>query len=241
MAENIKITLFGAAGRMGRAVIEALDKEDDISIIHAVDIQENSGQKILDFTIEPDSTDTDFGADVWVDVSLTESAYNHSLLAEQNNIPILIGATGFSDEQMKRLQDLNTAHIIAPNLSIGVNLLFELAPEAKKILGNKYDVAVTDIHHRHKKDSPSGTAKKFVDVLSDNDNPGENIQVTSLRVGEVVGEHRILFASAGEEIELVHRARSRLAFAQGVAPAVRFLAGKSTGNYSMAEALGLIK
>ncbi len=230
----ITVTLFGANGRMGREVVEALTKEADIRIAHAVDVQAVAGQHVGDLTLEADLGNSDLSADVWVDVSLGSVAYTHALRAEELGIPILIGATGFSPDQAARLRDLKNAHIVAPNLSIGINLLFDLMPKMRTVLGDKYDVGIQETHHKHKLDAPSGTAKRLMEVLQEVGGP---VQCVSLRLGEVVGEHHVVFASEGEEIEVIHRARSRQAFAQGVAPAVRFLSGKTEGEFSMANAI----
>ncbi len=232
----ISVTVFGANGRMGRAVVESLLAEKDIAIAHAVDLPRLAGKWVEDVKLKGDDENVDFSADVWVDVSLGGAAYIHALQAETHGIPILIGATGFSPDQLERLNNLKNAHIIAPNLSVGVNLLFNLAPKVREVLGGAYDVGIYETHHKHKIDAPSGTAKKLMDLLQEVGGP---VQCVSLRMGEVVGEHRIRFASEGEELELVHTARSRKAFAQGVAPAVRFLCGKTDGAYTMADVLGL--
>lgn len=232
----IRVALFGAAGRMGRAVVQALADEQDIELAWAIEAPANTGEHLGSITTVEDTPGNDWDADVWVDVTLAEAAMEHARAAERFGRPILIGATGFSPDQARELEALTNAHIVAPNLSVGVNLLFDLAPKIRRILGDRYDVGVIDTHHKHKVDAPSGTAKKLVEGLN---REGPEVQVVSLRVGEVVGEHKIVFAVDGEQIELTHRAESRLAFARGVAPAVRFLAGKTSGSYSMADVLGL--
>ncbi|MBZ0264342.1 4-hydroxy-tetrahydrodipicolinate reductase [bacterium] len=232
----IRVCLFGAGGRMGRAVLEALATESDIEVVDAVDTPNQAGNLAGDHMLVADGESAGTSADVWVDVSLREAAIKHSKRAATLNIPILIGATGFSETEIETLNSLNTAVIYAPNLSPGVNLLFSLMPHMRNILGKGYDVAVHEIHHHHKLDAPSGTAKRLAEGIS---LEGENVQITSLRLGENVGEHKIYFTSEGEEIQITHRAHSRLAFAAGVAPAVRFLHGKKSGNYSMSDVLGL--
>ncbi|MCB2210676.1 4-hydroxy-tetrahydrodipicolinate reductase [bacterium] len=235
MSEAIRISLFGAAGRMGSEVLTSLAKEDDIVVAHAVDIDANTGKTIAGCTIEADSPDAGFEADVWVDVTLAEGAVEHALRAQQHGIPIVIGATGFNDDQLATLNSLTNAHLIAPNLSQGMNVLFDLATRAAKALKD-YDIGIHDVHHRHKLDQPSGTAKKIYEMLLA---VGAESQTTSQRIGEVVGEHHVIFAAEGETLELVHRATSRSALARGVAPAVRFMKGKTSGAYTMADVLGL--
>lgn len=234
---RISVSVFGAAGRMGSAVVKALAQEPDIDVRHLIERNETAGVIVEEIQTEMFDTPSRFNADVWVDVSLGSAAFEHALEAEKLRIPILLGATGFSDTQTKRLHQLRNAHIIAPNLSVGVNMLFDIAPKIRKILGGAYDVALIDTHHKHKLDAPSGTAKRLAEGL--NAEGEKPVQVVSLRVGEVVGEHKIVFAVDGEEIELIHRAESRMAFARGVAPAVRFLSSKTNGEYSMKDVLGL--
>jgi 4-hydroxy-tetrahydrodipicolinate reductase len=232
----IRIALFGASGRMGRAVLALIKEESKIEIIHAIDSKNYSGGEFEGFSIEADSPDSNWDADVWVDVSLADVAYEHALRAENLGIPILIGVTGFSEEQLQRLSKLSTANIIAPNLSVGINLLLDILPKIRKTLGSNYDVAVSETHHVHKLDAPSGTAKKIIEGL---ESVGDKVQVSSFRMGEVVGDHKITFVIDGEQIEISHHAESRKAFARGIAPAVRFLYGKKSGKYSMRDVLGL--
>ena len=232
----IRVALFGASGRMGRAVVQALSAESDIELVQAIETESHAGIDLGGIVTVSNGPSLVLDADVCVDVSLAEAAMRHAKLAEAAGTPILIGATGFSDEQRKELDTLKVAQINAPNLSVGVNMLFEVAPLIRRILGPAYDVGLVDIHHKHKLDAPSGTAKKLAEGLN---REGPEVQVVSLRVGEVVGEHKITFAVDGEQIELTHRAESRMAFARGVAPAVRFLVDKVGGQYSMADVLGL--
>ncbi len=232
----IRVALFGAAGRMGSTVLAALEREPDIDVLHAIDKPGQESRELLGVPIVPDDSAETFESDVWVDVSLADAAYRHALRAEELGRPILVGATGFSAEQAQRLDRLTCAHIVAPNLSLGVNLLFEELPRIRRILGGEYDIGLVDIHHKHKADAPSGTAKKIAERL---EREGSKVQVVSLRAGEITGEHRILFAAEGEQIEIIHRAESRMAFARGVAPAVRFLSGKTSGGFTMKDVLGL--
>jgi len=232
----IKVTLFGAAGRMGSAVLSALTNEKDIEVAFAVDIKEKAGEIVNSYKIVADDSANKFFSDIWIDVSIADTAFKHAQKADANGIPILIGATGFSEDQTQVLNKLSVPNIIAPNLSIGINLLLDITPKIRRILGDAYDVALIDTHHKHKLDSPSGTAKKLAEGLN---REGPDIQVVSIRAGEIIGEHKILFAVDGEEIEITHRAESRMAFARGVAPAIRFLLQKESGNFNMNDVLGL--
>jgi len=226
---------------MGRVVLEVLTAEEDIRVRHAVDQSGLSGQRIQEYVLESDANPAELKSDVWIDISLPSPATKHAKQAESLGIPILIGTTGFSDSEMTILSSLSNAHIIAPNLSIAVNLLFGTVGAMRRTLGAGFDTAIVETHHRHKVDAPSGTASRLREVLENavDDNQYGPIQISSLRIGEVTGEHRVLFASEGEEIEVIHRARSRMAFARGVPPAVRFLSGKTGGAYTMADVLGI--
>lgn len=231
----IRVTLFGAGGRMGSEVMKALSTERDIHVVHAVEREDQADRTVEGIELEADGRRVGADSDVLVDVSLADAAHEHALRAGELGIPILIGATGFSDEQRADIEAIPVAHIVAPNLSRGVNVLFDLATRAASAL-KEFDSAIVDTHHRHKLDQPSGTAKKIHELLL---TEGSKAQTVSVRVGEVVGEHRVVFAAEGETVELIHRASSRQALARGVAPAVRFLRGREPGRYSMADVLGL--
>ncbi len=236
-ARQIRVTIFGAAGRMGGEVIRGLANDDSIVVDHAVDLAGSAGEIIAGIAIEADGPGVGDSSDVWVDVTLAVGAVEHAERAQEHGIPILIGATGFDDDQLSVLNRLTNAHIIAPNLSQGMNVLFDLVIRAAQALEG-YDIAIIDTHHRHKLDQPSGTAKKIHERLL---TVGAESQTTSVRIGEIVGEHRVMYAAEGETLELIHRASSRSALERGVAPAVRFLHGKSSGSYTMADVLGLDK
>jgi 4-hydroxy-tetrahydrodipicolinate reductase len=221
---------------MGRAVLTALAGEEDIEVAFAVEAAEYAGREVDGVVTVADEDLPSLQADVWVDVSLADAAVRHAEAADELGVPLLVGATGFDDRQQAFLENLSTAHILAPNLSLGINLLAELAPVVRRALGEDYDVAVSETHHRHKLDAPSGTARLLARRLEEE---GGQVQTASLRAGEIVGEHEILFAAGGERIRLSHSAESRQAFARGVAPAVRFLAGREDGAYTMADVLGI--
>ncbi len=233
---KLSVTVFGAGGRMGSEVVRALHQEQDIEVVAAVEHQDQAGSQVSGLTTLADDPSSDYPSDVWVDVSLAEAAMTHARRAESLGRPLLIGATGFSEDERQELSGLSIPHILAPNLSLGITLLLELLPRIQSALGSGYDVGITDIHHKHKRDAPSGTALKLDHALRQ---AGADPQVVSLRRGEVVGEHRILFAAEGEQVEVVHRAESRMAFARGVAPAVRYLAEADGGPHTMAQVLGL--
>ena len=171
---------------------------------------------------------------------------------------MVIGTTGFTDDQIKEIKELSkdVPVVLAPNMSIGVNLLFKLVQEAARALkGKGYDIEVVEMHHRFKKDAPSGTAVKIVDILKEetgiknvvygregiyeNGRPSDEIAVFALRGGDVVGEHTVIFAGMGERIELTHKAGSRDIFAKGAVEAAKWIKDKPAGLYDMMDVLGL--
>jgi 4-hydroxy-tetrahydrodipicolinate reductase len=235
MAGNgkLRIGLFGASGRMGGALARAAAASDDVEIVES-------------------------GAGVFVDFTAPDALEANLRAALEAGRPILVGTTGLGDEH-RRLIDAaaeKVAVIHAPNTSLGVNLLRHLVGQAAARLGPEWDIEVLEMHHRHKKDAPSGTALLLgasaaegrgstLKALSRFDRMGEGerepgtIGYASLRGGTVAGEHVVIFAGEGERIELGHRADSRAIFARGALAAARWLAGRPAGLYSMADVLGL--
>lgn len=194
--------------------------------------------------------------DAVVDFALPEGCELRAQLAAGSGKAYVTGITGLSPEQVKALGQagVKAPVVYAPNFSHGVNLLYRLAQDAAKSLGPDYDIEVLETHHRHKEDAPSGTARKLVEILSKassarevvhgregktGEKPLRQIGVSSVRTGDVVGEHTVVFGGPGERIELTHRAGSRQAFAAGVIAAVRFVRGRKPGFYSMSDVLGL--
>ena len=227
------ITLFGASGRMGRAIAEAVAGRNDVGIAEA----------------DPD---------VFVDFSAPDALKGHLGAATASGKPILIGTTGLTAEH-QRLIDEAAARIAvlqAANTSLGVNLLAHLVREAAARLGPEWDIEIVEMHHRHKVDAPSGTALLLgraaaegrgsdLDRVSERGRDGMgarkegSIGFASVRGGSVAGDHQIILAGEGERIELGHRAESRTIFAQGAVRGALWLAGKPAGRYTMADVLGL--
>jgi 4-hydroxy-tetrahydrodipicolinate reductase len=228
------ISIFGAGGRMGRAIAEAAELRDDVGIAAS----------------DPD---------VFVDFSAPEAVEDHLALARRSRRPILIGTTGL-DSGHDRLIDEASAEIPviqAANTSLGVNLLAHLVRETAARLGEDWDLEIVEMHHRMKADSPSGTAlmlgragadgrgvelgsvaERGRDGITGPREPGR-IGFASLRGGSVAGEHLAIFAGEGERLELGHRAESRAIFARGAIEAALWLVGRPAGRYSMADVLGL--
>jgi len=237
MAGNgkLRIGLFGKGGRMGGAIARAAAASDDVETVEA--------------TAE---------SDVFVDFTAPEALESNLRIATDAGRPILVGTTGLGEAHRRSLEAAAKALAVihAPNTSLGVNLLRHLVGEAAARLGPDWDIEVLEMHHRHKKDAPSGTALLLgasaaegrgstLEALSRFDRfaggarePG-TIGYASLRGGSVAGEHVVIFAGDGERIELGHRADSRAIFARGALAAARWLAGRPPGLYTMADVLGL--
>ncbi|HEY0446929.1 MAG TPA: 4-hydroxy-tetrahydrodipicolinate reductase [Allosphingosinicella sp.] len=225
------ITLFGASGRMGRAIAEVAADRDDISIVE-------------------DS------AEVFIDFSAPEGLRDHLDQAVEAGQPILVGTTGLKDEH-HRLIDQAAARIAvlqAANTSLGISLLAHLVRETAARLQEDWDIEIVEMHHRHKVDAPSGTAlllgaaaaegrKADLDSVRRDGNDGKRrggtIGFASLRGGSVTGDHMVVFAGEDERIELGHRAESRAIFAEGAVKAALWLVGKPAGRYTMGDVLGL--
>lgn len=246
MSTPVRLALIGAAGRMGQAIAKAAESQAT-SIVVA---QCRRGDSIESAAAE---------CDVIVDVSSAEAGGLNCAAAVTHRKPIVIGATGHSAEQLKVIEEAARAVpvVLAPNFSVGVNTLFWLARKAAELLGDDFDIEITETHHRLKKDAPSGTAKRLAQLLCearelryDKDvahgregitgaRPQRQIGMHSIRAGDVVGDHTVLFAAVGERLELTHKASSRETFALGALRAACWIAGKGAGLYTMEDVLGL--
>jgi 4-hydroxy-tetrahydrodipicolinate reductase len=257
---KMKIVVCGAAGRMGRTILELAKADQDIEIAGAVEfdaspfIGSGNPQIIGSSKLEKVLV----SADVLIDFTNYESALKNLETARKCKKPTVIGTTGFSGGQKDTIAQ-NAKHIpilLSPNMSIGVNVLFDLVKLAARKLSD-YDVEILEIHHNKKKDAPSGTALKLAEIVADNTDRNidsaavyqrhnlnqartkEEIGIMSLRAGDSVGEHIVYFAGTGERIELVHRAYSRQTFAAGALKAAKWIIGKKPALYSMRDVLGL--
>lgn len=265
----IKVTIIGVGGKMGRSIFSALSSDEEISVSGGTEMQgheligkdlgEAMGVGNSGVTISGNIEDAASGSDIIVDFTAPESTLLNAKYASENNKSIVIGTTGFSSEQKNTLKKLlqSVPTVISPNMSIGVNLLFELSKNVSKILGGEFDVEIVEAHHRNKVDSPSGTALGLAESVAEglsvnlDDNAvyerhgnigkrKENeIGIQTIRGGDVVGDHTVMFLGDGERIELTHKALSRNNFSKGVLRAVKWLPGKTPGIYSMKDVLGI--
>ena len=223
----IRILILGGKGRMGKAIEdEASDSHTGLTIARRCQRGDSIDDKIQD-------------VDVVIDVSHADATEALCAACTKGGIPVVIGTTGHSAEQRNAIEKAarSIPVVLASNFSIGVNALFALTRRAAEILGSEFNRKITETHHRMKKDAPSGTAKTIAEILRA-DGAGE-ISIQSVREGEIVGEHTVIFAGPGERLELTHHAESRAIFARGAIRAARWIVGQAPGLYSMQDVLGL--
>lgn len=257
----MKVIIAGAAGRMGRALIEAADEAAQVEVAGAFEFKGHPaiGEKIGPATLVDDPATLWAGADALIEFTSPEATLIHVEQAAAAGLKIVIGTTGIDAAGIEKIKQAaqKTAVCFAPNFSVGINLLINLISQAAHTLGDDYDVEVIEAHHRLKKDAPSGTAIRLAEALADSLNrdldkdavyerkgiigerPAKQIGMQTIRGGDIVGEHTILFAGIGERLELTHRASSRQTFARGAVRAAKWLADKAPGLYDMQDVLGL--
>jgi 4-hydroxy-tetrahydrodipicolinate reductase len=253
---------------MGRRLIALINEADDMALVSTVegagnpvlglDAGELAGIGDLGVTVTADFSPD---CDVLIDFSSPEGALSALQFCLEQGKPIVIGTTGLSDAQRAQVQSAarRIPCLFSPNMSVGVNLLFRLAGEVAEALGPDYDVEIIEVHHRFKKDAPSGTARRLAEevagalkrdladaaVYGRQGTPGERsreeIGIHAVRAGDVVGEHTLIFSTLGERVELVHRAHTRDCFARGALSAARFVVERAPGLYGMSDVLGLGK
>ena len=225
----INVIVAGATGRVGSLIVRLVENDDTLQLAGTADI-DASLEKVID------------KADVVIDFTAPEAAARHAELAAEHTKPMLIGTTGLNGEQNelvhKAAQRIPILH--APNMSLGVTVLMHLITTAAHTLGSDFRVEIMETHHAKKVDSPSGTANKMLKIVADErKTDGEEIEVTSFREGDVIGDHSIKFISHEEVLELKHSALTRELFAHGAVVAARWIADKKPGLYDMSDVLNL--
>lgn len=263
----INIGVVGVAGRMGKAIVQAVTEGSDTQLSAAVQHKKSSLLGVdagelanvgkLNVPVVASLEDAEF--DVLIDFTLVEPTLEHLDYCARNNRRIVIGTTGFSDQQKKLISSAaeNLPVVFAPNMSIGVNLCFYLLQKTASVIGKESDIEIIEAHHRHKLDSPSGTALRMGEVVADTlgrdlstcavygregvsePRDSETIGFATVRAGDVVGDHTVLFATEGERVEITHKASSRLTFAKGAVRAATWLQQQKSGLYDMQDVLGL--
>jgi len=225
---RVRVLLIGAAGRMGKTISNLAKDNSEIEIVGRCDLGD---------PIEPIMRD----CDVAVDFSHADAVAEICSAALKHRKSLVVGTTGHSRDQRKMIEETarSLPIVFASNFSVGVNVLFWLTRKAAKQLGGEFGAEIVETHHKMKKDAPSGTAETLADVLKAAKQMQGEIQVQSIREGDVVGEHTVIFNGPGERLELTHRAATREIFARGALRAAKWIIGQPPGLYSMQNVLGL--
>lgn len=267
-AAALKIAVAGASGRMGQMLVQAVLASDDLALSGALDM-EGSPQLGQDAAatlgrssgvrITADLRQGLQGADVLIDFTRPEGTMAHLAACRELGVKLVIGTTGFSEAQKAQIEAAarDIAIVMAPNMSVGVNVTLKLLQMAAQALSTGYDIEIIEAHHRHKVDAPSGTALKMGEVIAEamgrdlkacavyerfghtGERDPSTIGFSTIRGGDIVGDHTVLFAGTGERIEVTHKSSSRATYAQGSLRASRFLAGRASGLFDMFDVLGL--
>jgi len=268
-APTVNLIVGGAAGRMGSRIVALHRDAPGMRLAAAIeapghravgrDAGETAGVGALGIPIGADAAGAIVRDRVLIEFSVPEASLDHLRLVARAGARAVIGTTGFSAGQREEIAALarEAAILLAPNMSVAVTLAFSVLRTMAKALGDEYDVEITEIHHRYKKDAPSGTAMRMAEIIAEalgrdlrqvgvygrEGVPGERtakeIGVMALRSGDVVGEHTVSFGTLGERLELTHRAHSRDTFARGALRAARWIAHRAPGLYSMHDVLGI--
>ncbi|MEZ9876254.1 4-hydroxy-tetrahydrodipicolinate reductase [Vibrio breoganii] len=265
----VRIAVAGAAGRMGRNLVKATNvmeqatlgaaNERPQSSLIGVDVGELSGEGKLDVALVDDFSKIVDEFDVIVDFTAPENTLANLELCKEHGKAIVIGTTGFTESQKQQISEYakDVSIVMAPNFSVGVNLVFKLLEKAAKVMGDYTDIEIVEAHHRHKVDAPSGTAigmgeaiaNAMGNELSDvavyaregitGERTRDEIGFATIRAGDIVGEHTAMFADVGERVEITHKATDRMTFANGAIRAALWLGSKPAGLYSMTDVLDL--
>lgn len=246
----INVLISGASGRMGNVIFEIIDGRDDMQVVAGVDREENF---LGIFPIYSSFDDVKESVDCIVDFSAPQVLDNLLRYAMEKKLPVVVCTTGFSESQIFEIQNAtkNIPVFFSMNMSLGINLLMELAKKATKVLGEQFDIEITEKHHNQKIDAPSGTAYMIADAVNKAANnryhyeynrsakrekrSSNEIGIHSVRGGTIVGEHEILFAGRDELLKISHTALSREVFAVGAVNAVSFMVNQKAGLYNMSH------
>jgi 4-hydroxy-tetrahydrodipicolinate reductase len=264
----LNIAIAGASGRMGRALIEAVNLTADMRLSAALDrpgsafVGKDAGELVgtpCGVAITDDIEAALKGAHALIDFTRPEGTLHHLDLCRKHKVNLVIGTTGFTPEQKQRIQDASRdiGIVFAPNMSVGVNVTLKLLELAARILNEGYDIEIIEAHHRHKVDAPSGTALRMGEVVAQalgrdlaecavygregvtGERQPSTIGFATVRGGDIVGDHTVMFAGIGERVEITHKASSRATFSGGAVRAARFLADKKRGLFDMQDVLGI--
>jgi len=268
MVSPLKVVIAGCSGRMGHALLESVFADAELVLHGALDragnpcLGRDAGEqfgKLSGVKVTADAEAALSGADILVDFTRPEASMQYMDVCQKANVGMIIGTTGFSVEQKAAIEAASKSIpiVFAPNMSVGVTLLINLVEQAARVLKDGYDIEVVEMHHRHKVDAPSGTALRLGEAAAHGigqdlkdcaiyaregvtgEREAGKIGFATLRGGDVVGDHTVMFAGIGERVEITHKASSRATFAIGALRAAKFLAGKRVGLYDMQDVLSL--
>jgi len=264
-----KIAITGAAGRMGKTLIEVCNQTTGIELTVAlerpdssligVDAGELAGLGKVGISVSNSLSEVIDDFDVLIDFTVPSATLENIAICEEANKKIVIGTTGFSNQEKNIISEAadQIGIVFAPNMSVGVNLCFKLLETAAKVLGDDVDIEVIEAHHRHKIDAPSGTALRMGEVVAEvlgrdlaecavygregvtGERDRKTIGFETIRAGDIVGDHTVMFATEGERVEISHKASSRMTFAKGAVRAAAWIGQQQTGLYDMQDVLGL--
>jgi 4-hydroxy-tetrahydrodipicolinate reductase len=264
----INVAIAGISGRMGRALLEAVTAAADMRLAAALDrvgsstLESDAGALVgasLGVKVSADVSAALTGADVLIDFTRPEATLHHLQVCVEKKVGLIIGTTGFDAAGKAAIEQAakSIPIVFAPNMSVGVNLALKLLDMAARVLDEDFDIEITEAHHRHKVDAPSGTALRMGEVVANalgrdlktcavygregvtGERDARTIGFATVRGGDIVGDHTVMFAGIGERLEITHKASSRMTFALGALRAARFLSGKPEGLFDMQDVLGL--
>jgi len=257
----IKVIVCGACGRMGREVIAKVRQTKEMELIGAIEAPAHPliGKDIEGVEIREGLEEVVQPGAVIIEFTTPSATLAHLETAKRKKIPMVIGTTGFKEGEYARIKEAsrNIPILISPNMSIGINLLFKVVEKITKAIGKDFDKEIVEVHHRNKKDAPSGTARRIAQIIAKAEGEDlsrvgvygrkglgkgrskKEIGIHAIRGGSVVGEHTVLFAGEGERLEITHRAESRQIFAQGAILGAKFISKQKKGLYDLQDALGI--
>jgi len=252
---------------MGSRVVAAVHKQENMELMGGLEADVNVGRDIgeaaglgnIGIKVSGDLEEIVDRADVLVEFTDPEASLGHLRDVVKHNKAMVLGTTGFSEGQMREIKELtkNIPCVMAPNMSVGINVLLKVVADLAKWLGDEYDIEIVETHHRFKKDAPSGTAKRIAQVLASaygrdlgevgvygrqgmiGERSRDEIGILAIRAGDTVGDHTVIFGGIGERLEITHRAHSRDTFAYGAIRAIRFVTSARKGLYDMQDVLGI--
>ena len=264
----MKIAIVGASGRMGRMIIEAVLKDGEAKLVSAIDqagvpaIGKDAGELVgmpCGVLVTSDVEAGIAAADCLIDFTRPQGTLEHLAICRRHKVAIVIGTTGIEETGKQAIADAarEIPVVFAPNMSVGVNVVFKLLDMASRILAEGYDIEIVEAHHRHKIDAPSGTALRMGEVVAQalgrdlkecavygregvtGERDPSTIGFATVRGGDIVGDHTVMYCATGERVEISHKAASRMPYALGSLRAARFLAGRANGLFDMQDVLGL--